>query len=267
MLTVWFSRYSLPALFAFLAGSISNAQVLPDSVRQGVDTIIIYSEPVIIKQPVYRNIPPAIPKPRKLFAELSVLPMYSFMHYSSCDCYGNYLERYKKSTHSSISYAAQGNISYLKKHIYTSFGLGYVDYRYSFNHSVIDQGDKNKTSINFRYLTIDLQGGYRVEKKKWSYIFVGGLTLQNFLSANGKSFYNPTDSTYAINKVTQDIFLRQYSWSINTGVKLLYKLPSRMYLIVEPFYMFDLASVTRKPSFFYVQKNTLGLRIGWWYEL
>lgn len=244
-----------------------KAQVPEDSVKQGSDTIIIYEAPVIIKKSIYREPVTRIIPPNPWYIALNGAAFYDLIRYTSCDCYQDYFDLYKKSTKSSIGYSLQGSVAYLKKRIYAGIGIGYTIHQNSFERSMVEPAAGSKVFNKFNYFNIFLQGGYKIGAGKLSAIPTLSVYLNQAISSSGQSFHTITDTTYALNSVRETIFLRKYSWSASVSVKILYRVSKSLQLMAEPFYMQDLASSLRRPSLFYQQKSSIGLRIGVLYNL
>lgn len=244
----------------------AQVPVSVDSIQQG-DTIIIIEAPVIIKKSIYRPPVQRVLPVRPWHVALNVAPFYDMIRYTSCNCYQGYFDLYKKSNKSSLGYSLQGSLGYLKKRIYVGLGVGYTIHRTVFERSQIDPAAGAKVHNTFSYFNVFLQGGYKIGKGKLSLIPTLGVYLNQSVSLKGQSFHNATDTTYALNNLKETIFPRKYSWSASVSVKILYQVSEQIHLTAEPFYMLDLASSLRRPSLFYQQKSSIGLRLGVQYKL
>ncbi len=243
------------------------AQVVPDSLLAPADTIVIYNEPVIIRKSIYIPPPKAERKDKKIFLQAGMAAFYNIPKYSSCDCYANYFDLYKKSTKSSLSYDFQGSITYLFKRLYTDLGVGYTMHRTSFQHNIVDSADNRTSHNSYNYLNVFANVGYRIRKNKFSFIPTTGIYFNNMISIKGESIQMLPDSTFKISDIGEAIYLRKNIFSVSGSIKILYQLSYRLHILAEPFYRYEISSATEIPGLFYEQKNSMGLRVGLLYGL
>jgi hypothetical protein len=224
--------------------------------QTGSDTIIIIQKPpVVVRKLLYIE---EEVKPSHKFIEFFVNPFDNFNYYDVCKDCQKYLVKLKEVTKPTFGYSAGTNFIFMKKHLFTGLGVTYTNVRETFNYPGI-----NKSTNSFKYLDLQISGGYRMNSKRLSVVITGGGIISSMLSLKGKTI-SEDDTISCVDIKSQQQF-KKTSYSLTLSLKVIYELGYKVSIVVEPFYRGNISSLTKREELYIVQRNFFGSKVGLMY--
>ncbi|HXA00958.1 MAG TPA: hypothetical protein VNW99_03160, partial [Cytophagaceae bacterium] len=138
-------------------------------------------------------------------------------------------------------------------------GLSFTTIRDHFNFNGI------KAINSFNYLESSLMLGYKINRKKVCVIPLIGPSISVQESLHGKTIseqnYSEVVDIQSINRFSK------FTYNMNAGIKIIFNPANKFTYSVEPFYRWNLKTITQSNMLYVEQRNFIGLRFGLIYSL
>jgi hypothetical protein len=222
------------------------------------DTIVINKDPYILKKTIYVNTSKV--KKVKAYFEIFFLPLYNnYNYFKVCQDCKDYLANLKQAQSKALSYSLGLNFIYSYKSFTIIPGLSFTTIREHFNFNGI------KAINSFNYLESSLMLGFKINRKKVCVIpLIGpGISLQKSLRGKTISEQNYSE---VVDIQNMNRFSR-FSYTMDGGVKIIFNPANKFTYSIEPFYRWNLKTITRSNMIYVEQRNFIGLRFGIIYSL
>lgn len=239
----------------FICCTISKTYAQDDSI------VIIKKDPVIINRPVHViQYKPFAFEEKKFYLQLGGGVFTHFDHYTICENCKDYVNEVKGNTDAGLDYNGFVRFIYSPKRLSIGLELSYTTFQDRYRHTLAN-GTETSFKNTYAYGDFGLSGGYWLlpKTKKIALLALSSIHRSQKISAQGTTLKE--DDILQLTDLNTERTLNSSIYYLSIGFQAYFKISEQLRLGLEPFYRFDLSSVTDRNEPFTLQRNVLGTKL------